>query len=140
MKRSLLALLVLAMMVTIGCGGSGTQSATVPNTSSSSNGSTGSGGDIIFGAPLPTSVAVGDFNGDGKLDLAVTDYGNNTVSIFSGNGDGTFTLKSSPATGSGPNAIAVGDFNGDGIPDLAVVCEGATPLISSSALVMALSL
>ncbi len=81
------------------------------------------------GSPLtvgnsPAGVAVGDFNGDGKLDLAVTDYGSNTVSIFLGNGDGTFTLKSSPATCSGPNAIAVGDFNGDGIPDLAVVCEG----------------
>ena len=100
MKRSLLAVLVLAMMVTIGCGGSGTQSATVPNTSSSSNGSTGSGGGVIFGAPSPTSVASGDFNGDGKLDLAVANFVSNTVSIFLGNGDGTFTLKSSPATGS----------------------------------------
>jgi hypothetical protein len=38
----------------------------------------------------PTSVAVGDFNGDGKLDLAVTNSADNTVSILLGNGDGTF--------------------------------------------------
>ena len=38
----------------------------------------------------PTSVAVGDFNGDGKLDLAVANYGSSNVSILLGNGDGTF--------------------------------------------------
>jgi FG-GAP-like repeat len=38
----------------------------------------------------PASVAVGDFNGDGKLDLAVTNLDDNTVSILLGNGDGTF--------------------------------------------------
>jgi FG-GAP-like repeat len=41
----------------------------------------------------PKSVAVGDFNGDGKLDLAVTNKDDNTVSILLGNGDGTFKSK-----------------------------------------------
>ena len=37
------------------------------------------------------------------------------MSVFLGNGDGTFTLQSNSMTGSNPAAIAVGDFNGDGI-------------------------
>ncbi len=66
------------------------------------------------------SVVVGDFNGDGKLDLAVTNPVNNTVSILLGDGTGNFMLASSPGVGGSPGAIAVGDFNGDGKLDLAV--------------------
>src|SRR5581483_221109 len=66
----------------------------------------------------PSSIAAGDFNGDGVLDLAVANKSDNTVSVFLGSGTGTFTLQSSPATGAGPNSIAVGDFNGDGKLDL----------------------
>ncbi len=65
------------------------------------------------------SVAVGDFNGDGKLDLAVANYNTNNVSILLGNGDGTFQAAVNRSTGSGPVSIAVGDFNGDGKLDLA---------------------
>ena len=72
----------------------------------------------------PFSVAVGDFKGNGKADLAVANKnGGNagTVTILLGNGDGTFTATAvSPATGNGPESVAVGDFNRDGIPDLAV--------------------
>ncbi len=70
------------------------------------------------------SVAVGDFNGDGKLDLAVANAGN-TVSIFLGDGKGNFTLASSPVVGSSPYSVAVGDFNGDGKLDLAVANYGS---------------
>jgi hypothetical protein len=69
-------------------------------------------------------VAVGDFNGDGKLDLAVTNYGGNTVSILLGDGTGNFTLVSSSVTGTWPTSVAVGDFNGDGKLDLAVTNYG----------------
>jgi len=73
----------------------------------------------------PYSVAVGDFNGDGKPDLAVANNSSNTVSILLGNGDGTFTPAASPATGGKPYSVAVGDFNGDGKPDLAVANYGS---------------
>ncbi|WP_158819649.1 FG-GAP-like repeat-containing protein [Granulicella sp. S156] len=67
------------------------------------------------------SIAVGDFNGDGKTDLAVANAVSDTVTILLGKGDGTFTPQAvSPVTGSYPESVAVGDFNGDGIPDLAV--------------------
>ena len=70
----------------------------------------------------PDAVAVGDFNGDGLPDLAVANRADNTVTIFLGNGLGTFTALGTPVpTGNTPVAIGVGDFNGDGFADLAVV-------------------
>ena len=51
---------------------------------------------------VPESVAVGDFNGDGKLDLAVANFYDNTVSILLGDGTGNFTMASSPAAGTAP--------------------------------------
>jgi len=67
------------------------------------------------------SVAVGDFNGDGKLDLAVVSYYYSVAYILLGNGDGTFTQWYSASVGNGPESVAVADFDQDGIPDLAVV-------------------
>ena len=68
----------------------------------------------------PQAVVVGDFNLDGKPDLAVANATSGTVTILLGNGNGAFTVKSTAAVGADPTAIAVVDFNGDGIPDLAV--------------------
>ena len=70
----------------------------------------------------PRSVAVGDFNGDGILDLATANSGDNNVTVLLGNGSGGFTpAPGSPfSVGTGPNSVAVGDFNGDGNQDLAV--------------------
>jgi hypothetical protein len=68
----------------------------------------------------PGGVAVGDFNGDGKMDLAVVNPLGSEVTILLGNGDGTFNSTSNLVVGSIPESVAVGDFNGDGIPDLAV--------------------
>jgi hypothetical protein len=74
----------------------------------------------------PNAIAVGDFRGDGRPDLAVANYdwgAGNTVSILLGNGDGTFQSHVDYTVGYGPAAIATGDFNGDGRLDL-VTCDG----------------
>jgi trimeric autotransporter adhesin len=71
------------------------------------------------------SMAVGDFNGDGEPDLAVTNSGANGVNVFL-NRDGGFTAVSAiPATGDSPTSIAAADFNGDGKLDLAVANSGS---------------
>lgn len=69
----------------------------------------------------PSGIAIGDFNGDGKPDLAVINAPDNTVTILLGNGDGTFTAAASPSTGNSPAAIVVGEFTGNGLQDLAIV-------------------
>jgi hypothetical protein len=69
-------------------------------------------------------VAVGDFNGDGHPDLAVTNNDSNSVSILLGNGDGTFQPAINYAVGIAPHGLAVGDVNGDGLPDVVVANGG----------------
>src|SRR5207253_166200 len=68
----------------------------------------------------PTSVAVGDLNGDGKPDLAVANYNSGNVSVLLGTGTGSFGAAPNIAVGTTPTSVAVGDLNGDGKPDLAV--------------------
>jgi hypothetical protein len=66
----------------------------------------------------PGSVAVGDLNGDGLLDLAVANAFGNPMSILLGNGDGTF--KAAPDVAVSGEEVVMADFNGDGLQDLAV--------------------
>ena len=72
------------------------------------------------------SVAIGDFNGDGKLDLVVANSWSNHISVLLGNGDGSYRPKvtypsgTAPWSVSSPASVSVADFNGDGIADLAV--------------------
>ena len=75
----------------------------------------------------PSSVAVGDFNGDGIPDLVTANYAGDTVTILLGNGSGGFSAATgSPfSVGTNPVWFAVGDFNGDGIPDLATANGGS---------------
>ncbi|MEH1804674.1 FG-GAP-like repeat-containing protein [Nostoc sp.] len=73
----------------------------------------------------PKSVTVGDFNGDGKLDLAVANYNSNTVSVLLGTATGGFAAATNFTVGTNPRSVAVGDFNGDGKLDLAVANNGS---------------
>jgi hypothetical protein len=68
----------------------------------------------------PARVAVADLNGDGNLDLAITNYNDGTVRILFGNGDGTFRPGGTYFAGQHPLAVAAADFNGDGFPDLVI--------------------
>jgi hypothetical protein len=65
---------------------------------------------------------VGDFNGDGKTDLAVTNAG---VSVLLGTGTGTFGAATPFAAGLSPHSVVVSDFNGDGKLDVAVASQGS---------------
>ena len=84
-----------------------------------------------FGSPTsypvgtgPTAIVVGDFNGDGKPDLAVANTVSSDVSILINNGDGTFKAAVNSPAGTAPQAMAAGDLNGDGKLDLVVINEG----------------
>jgi hypothetical protein len=94
-------------------------------------------GDGTFQAPITaasfiggiTAVAIADFNGDAKPDLAVAAWGGsgetggnlNTVAILLGNGDGTFQAPTHFVSLNNPYAIAVGDFNNDGKIDIVLM-------------------
>ncbi len=72
----------------------------------------------------PSVIIMGDFNGDGKSDLAVANLGSSNISILINNGDGTFKAAVSSPAGTAPQAMAAGDFNGDGKLDLVVTNAG----------------
>lgn len=77
-------------------------------------------------SPAPHGLAVADLNNDHVLDLAIADRQpwnspGGTISVFRGNGDGTFTQAHGFGIGGNPYAVAVGDADEDGNPDLLVV-------------------
>jgi hypothetical protein len=102
-----------------------------------SNGGTGTvavwlgNGDGTFQAPVtygvgagPDALAVGDVNGDGKLDLVAGNDTGSSVSVLLGNGDGTFKTQQPYTAGSYPHWVALADVNGDKALDIIVANEG----------------
>ncbi|CAF4188254.1 unnamed protein product, partial [Adineta steineri] len=75
---------------------------------------------------LPTSIATSDFNNDNRLDIVVTNFNLGSISIFYGNGDGSFSNLTNYTTGSNsqPSWIVVSDLNNDAILDIAVANFG----------------
>jgi hypothetical protein len=86
-------------------------------------------GDGTFGTPACTALnridgnlrfTLGDFNGDGKLDIAGADEVGNEIDVFLGNGDGTLQTPKVTTDSLAPSSVVAGDFDRDGKLDLAV--------------------
>ncbi|MDQ3920515.1 MAG: VCBS repeat-containing protein, partial [Acidobacteriota bacterium] len=84
-----------------------------------------------LGSTTPGTGVAGDFNGDGKPDLAVNG-GTSSISVMLNKGDGTFSVGGSYETDLRPTGVALGDFNKDGKPDLAVANVSGGPTSAGS--------
>jgi len=89
----------------------------------------------IDGGQYLASIALGDVNGDGSLDIVTANFATGTVSVFLGKGDGTFSddvdysvesSATSKTAASDPSFVALGDFNGDGHLDIATANGGSS--------------
>jgi parallel beta-helix repeat protein len=90
--------------------------ATAPSFAAQTSFATGTG---------PLSVSIGDVNGDGRPDLAISNYFSNSVSVLlnttaPGATTPSYATQTAFTTGTNPYSVSIGDFNGDGKPDLAV--------------------
>ena len=84
----------------------------------------------------PVAIVAADFNGDGRMDVAVANQLNNEVTVLLGNGDGTFQAPVAYAAGANPQGLAMADLNGDGVPDL-IAADAGKPTQSPCSWAMA---
>jgi VCBS repeat protein len=106
-KTAPVALAALAGLILAGCGDSsyrGEAAGCAAPTFTVTNFDVG--GNLVY-------LAVGDFNGDGHLDLATPNISDGTVSILLGTGTGSFGAATNFGVGNAPFFVAVGDFNGE---------------------------
>ncbi|HVW15158.1 MAG TPA: FG-GAP-like repeat-containing protein [Mucilaginibacter sp.] len=86
---------------------------------------------IVFPAQnYPVCVAAGDLDGDGKPDIAVTNFGSNSITVFSNTSTANNTSVKSQLllqTGTNPFGISIADFDGDGRPDIVVANHYSDP-------------
>jgi hypothetical protein len=80
------------------------------------------------GFAFANGISAADFDNDGNPDVVVSNSKDNTVSVFKGNGDGTFGAPVAVRVRLAPTGITVNDFNNDGFMDIAVSCQGPPPL------------
>ena len=81
---------------------------------------------LLAGASI-TDLAAGEFNGDGRIDLAATDSAGHALVVAAGNGDGTFGPVTATPAGDDPVSVAAVDIDGDGRQELAVAELSAAP-------------
>lgn len=79
-------------------------------------------------ARSPESVAIGDLNGDGDLDVVTVNSGAANISVLLGNGDGTFQTQHTFGVGNTPIAIGIGDLTGNGILDVVTTNSGTNDI------------
>jgi len=77
--------------------------------------------DVITTGDYPTSVAVGDVNGDKETDIVTANHLSDTVSVMLGNGDGSFWPQQEIAVGAWPQSVTLADMNGDHLLDVVTV-------------------
>ncbi len=119
-----------------GSGGSlpGTASSTVDVLLGNGDGTFSTPTGVSTGAASVAAIVVGDFNGDGKPDIATSNIappnftGGPTLGVLAGNGDGTFGAAHLQNFAESATALAAGDLGGDGKLDLAVAGDGVTAL------------
>ncbi len=84
----------------------------------------------LIGGDRPKSIAAGDLDGDGHIDIAVANFDSDNVTVFFSDGNANLTPVPAYAVGNRPNGIAIGDINGDSQPDLVVTLDNADAAIA----------